>query len=53
VQHMPEGFTDRVARRLDEVCPLRVKEAQSGDMLQAGRVLVCPGSRHMKVKRLP
>ena len=40
------------ARRLDELCSLRVKEAQSGDMLQAGRVLICPGSRHMKVKRL-
>src|SRR5579863_7406046 len=53
VQHMPEGFTDMFARRLDEVCPLRVKEAQSGDVLQPGRVLVCPGSRHMKVKRLP
>ena len=53
VQHMPEGFTDMFARRLDEVCPLRVKEAQSGDMLQPGRVLICPGSRHMKVKRLP
>jgi two-component system chemotaxis response regulator CheB len=52
VQHMPEGFTDMFARRLDELCSLRVKEAQSGDMLQAGRVLVCPGSRHMKVKRL-
>jgi two-component system, chemotaxis family, protein-glutamate methylesterase/glutaminase len=53
VQHMPDGFTDMFARRLDEVCPLRVKEAQSGDMLQPGRVLICPGSRHMKVKRLP
>jgi two-component system chemotaxis response regulator CheB len=52
VQHMPEGFTDMFARRLDELCSLRVKEAQSGDMLQAGRVLICPGSRHMKVKRL-
>ncbi len=52
VQHMPEGFTDMFARRLDEVCSLRVKEAQSGDILQAGRVLICPGSRHMKVKRL-
>jgi two-component system, chemotaxis family, protein-glutamate methylesterase/glutaminase len=52
VQHMPEGFTDMFARRLDELCSLRVKEAQSGDVLQAGRVLVCPGSRHMKVKRL-
>jgi two-component system chemotaxis response regulator CheB len=52
VQHMPEGFTDMFARRLDELCSLRVKEAQSGDILQAGRVLVCPGSRHIKVKRL-
>jgi len=53
VQHMPDGFTDMFARRLDEICPLRVKEAQSGDVLQPGRVLICPGSRHMKVKRLP
>ena len=53
VQHMPDGFTDMFARRLDEVCPLRVKEAQSGDLLVPGRVLICPGSRHMKVKRLP
>jgi two-component system chemotaxis response regulator CheB len=52
VQHMPEGFTEMFARRLDEMCSLRVKEAQSGDILQAGRVLICPGSRHMKVKRL-
>jgi len=53
VQHMPEGFTDMFARRLDELCAMRVKEAQSGDLLQPGRVLICPGSRHMKVKRLP
>ena len=53
VQHMPDGFTDMFARRLDETCALRVKEAQSGDLLQPGRVLICPGSRHMKVKRLP
>jgi len=53
VQHMPDGFTDMFARRLDEVCPLRVKEAQSGDLLQPGRVLICPGNRHMRVKRLP
>jgi two-component system chemotaxis response regulator CheB len=52
VQHMPEGFTEMFARRLDEICALRVKEAQSGDLLQAGRVLICPGSRHMRVKRM-
>ena len=53
VQHMPDGFTDMFARRLDEVCAVRVKQAQSGDLLQAGRALICPGNRHMKVKRLP
>jgi two-component system chemotaxis response regulator CheB len=51
VQHMPEGFTEMFARRLDELSPLRVKEAQSGDALHAGRVLICPGNRHIKVKR--
>jgi len=53
VQHMPEGFTEMFARRLDEICAIKVKEAQSGDMLLAGRALVCPGNRHLKVKRLP
>ncbi|HZR65551.1 MAG TPA: chemotaxis response regulator protein-glutamate methylesterase [Terriglobales bacterium] len=53
VQHMPDGFTEMFARRLDECSSLNVKEAQSGDILQAGRVLICPGSRHLKVKRLP
>lgn len=53
VQHMPEGFTEMFARRLDECSALSVKEAQSGDLLLAGRVLICPGSRHLKVKRLP
>lgn len=53
VQHMPEGFTNMFARRLDEICAIRVKEAQSGDMLLAGRALVCPGNRHLKTKKLP
>jgi two-component system, chemotaxis family, protein-glutamate methylesterase/glutaminase len=53
VQHMPEGFTEMFARRLDEISAIAVKEAQSGDVLLAGRALICPGSRHLKVKRLP
>lgn len=52
VQHMPEGFTEMFARRLDESCAIRVKEAVSGDLLVSGRVLICPGNRHLKVKRL-
>ena len=51
VQHMPEGFTEMFARRLDESSAIEVKEAQSGDLLLAGRALICPGNRHMKVRR--
>jgi two-component system chemotaxis response regulator CheB len=53
VQHMPEGFTEMFARRLDECCGLEVHEARSGDLLLAGRVLICPGNRHMMVRRMP
>ncbi len=53
VQHMPEGFTDMFAKRLDECCAIEVKEAQSGDLLVAGRALICPGNRHIRVKRMP
>lgn len=53
VQHMPEGFTDMFARRLDQCSPLFVQEARSGDLLLAGRVLVCPGNRHITVRRMP
>ena len=52
VQHMPEGFTEMFARRLDESSAIEVKEAQSGDLLLAGRALICPGNRHMKVRRM-
>jgi two-component system chemotaxis response regulator CheB len=52
VQHMPEGFTDMFARRLHESSPIEVKEAQSGDLLLAGRALICPGNRHIKVRRM-
>jgi two-component system, chemotaxis family, protein-glutamate methylesterase/glutaminase len=53
VQHMPAGFTGTFAQRLNETCSLEVKEAQSGDLLTAGRVLICPGDRHMRIRRMP
>ncbi len=53
VQHMPEGFTEMFAKRLDECCALEVHEARSGDLLLAGRVLICPGNRHVMVRRMP
>ncbi len=53
VQHMPEGFTEMFAHRLDECCALDVHEAKSGDLLVAGRVLICPGNRPIMVRRMP
>jgi two-component system chemotaxis response regulator CheB len=41
------------ARRLNECCSIQVKEAQSGDILQTGRALICPGNKHMRVRRMP
>jgi two-component system, chemotaxis family, protein-glutamate methylesterase/glutaminase len=52
VQHMPEGFTEMFAERLNESSAIDVKEAQSGDLVLAGRALVCPGNRHMKVRHM-
>jgi two-component system, chemotaxis family, protein-glutamate methylesterase/glutaminase len=52
VQHMPEGFTQMFAQRLNESSAIEVKEAQSGDLLLAGRALICAGNRHMKVRRM-
>jgi two-component system, chemotaxis family, protein-glutamate methylesterase/glutaminase len=52
VQHMPEGFTGMFARRLDDCSSINVVEARSGDLLTPGRVLICPGNRHIKVRRV-
>ncbi len=51
VQHMPAGFTAEFANSLDRICPLEVKEAQDGDLLKPGRILIAPGSHHIIVER--
>ena len=53
VQHMPEGFTGMFARRLNDSSLLNVTEGQSGDLLRPGWAMICPGNRHMKVRRVP
>lgn len=51
VQHMPEKFTRAFARRLNDLCQVTVKEAEDGDRLNRGHVLIAPGNNHMMVKR--
>jgi two-component system chemotaxis response regulator CheB len=51
VQHMPEKFTAAFARRLDGICAISVKEAESGDPVLRGRALIAPGNRHVLLKR--
>ncbi|MFZ5813759.1 MAG: protein-glutamate methylesterase/protein-glutamine glutaminase [Bacillota bacterium] len=49
VQHMPPGFTRSLAQRLDELSAISVKEAEEGDRVRNGRVLLAPGGYHMTV----
>lgn len=51
VQHMPAGFTKSMAERLNEISPIKVKEAADGDILQKGNVYVAPGGKHMEVAK--
>jgi two-component system, chemotaxis family, protein-glutamate methylesterase/glutaminase len=51
VQHMPEKFTAAFAKRLDGLCEVEVKEAEHGDPVLRGHVLIAPGGRHMMLER--
>jgi two-component system chemotaxis response regulator CheB len=47
VQHMPQNFTLAFSQRLHKQCALDVKEAEDGDMLQAGKVFLAPGGKQL------
>ncbi len=51
VQHMPEKFTAAFAARLNSVCEVNVKEAEDGDRVLPGQVLIAPGGEHMLLRR--
>lgn len=50
-QHMPEGFTEMYAQRLNRICSLEVREAKNGDIIRPGLVLIAPGAKQMEVVR--
>lgn len=53
VIHMPEGFTNLYAQRLNEECEVHVREAKSGDVVKNGEVLLAPaGDKHMRLVKV-
>jgi two-component system chemotaxis response regulator CheB len=51
VQHMPEHFTGAFAKRLNDCCPMEVREARDGDAVVPGLALLAPGNYHMVLNR--
>ena len=51
VQHMPEHFTTSFAERLNEICPMQVREACNNDHIVPGVTLIAPGNQHMVLTR--
>ena len=53
VQHMPPGFTEMYARRLNDQCRIQVKEARTGDRVLPGSMLIAPGGdKHMQLVKV-
>lgn len=50
-QHMPAGFTETLARRLDSICSITVKQADDGEAVCCGVAYVAPGGRHLVLTR--
>ena len=53
VMHMPIGYTEMYAAKLNELCELEVREASAGDEVRPGRVFLAPAGRHLTIKRDP
>jgi len=51
VQHMPKGFTNSLAVRLNEMSQVQVKEAADGDILRNGWVYIAPGGKQMRIEK--
>ena len=52
VQHMPKGFTQMYADRLNRICKMEVREARNGDELRRGLALVAPADLQCRVVRI-
>jgi two-component system chemotaxis response regulator CheB len=48
---MPAEFTRAIAERLNGLTKLEIKEAEHGDVITPGRILIAPGNRHLELRR--
>jgi two-component system, chemotaxis family, protein-glutamate methylesterase/glutaminase len=53
VMHMPVGYTEMYAQKLNEIAPLKVSEAREAELVEAGSVLLAPAGRHLTLRRQP
>jgi two-component system chemotaxis response regulator CheB len=51
VQHMPAEFTRAFAERLNGLSPIQIKEAEHGDLITPGKIVIAPGNRHLELRR--
>ncbi len=49
VQHMPPVFTNMYAQRLDRICKMHVKEAENGDRVEQGKIIIAAGEYHLRL----
>ena len=53
VQHMPAGFTEALAKRLDEISPIKVSEAKEAEIIEKAHIYISMGGKHMNVHQTP
>lgn len=51
VQHIPPVFSKMFAERMDKETALNVKEAQGGEVVEVGKVIIAPGDKHLKIRK--
>lgn len=53
VMHMPVGYTEMYAQKLNDLAELKISEAREGDAVKPGSVLLAPAGRHLTLRRQP
>jgi two-component system chemotaxis response regulator CheB len=52
VQHMPAGFIESMANRINDICKIKVKQAIHNELIEDNTAYISPGDIHMSIKRI-